>query len=163
MLLLVQNQQASAPHSANNSLFNSIHKHEINTIVRQEMFSVHGNIYIKNIFVEIYIKYKCKNPDRCVFTLLMSKFCGLRSLCRTFRLWQNANPLNNWYLKGSMNSLRQSQSRRNKCKYLENKSYRNDLTTSRSISPFRLSKYFLRSWSQCSNTKVSFLSLCSTS
>ena len=38
-----------------------------------------------------------------------------------------------------------------------------DLTTSGSISPLRESKYFFRSWSQCSNTNVNFLSECSTS
>lgn len=38
-----------------------------------------------------------------------------------------------------------------------------DFTMSGSISPLRLSKYFLRSWSQCSKTNVSFLSECSTS
>lgn len=42
-------------------------------------------------------------------------------------------------------------------------SYINDLTTSNSISPFKLSKYFFKSWSQCSNTNVNFLSLCKTS
>ena len=42
-------------------------------------------------------------------------------------------------------------------------SYMKLFTTSGSISPLRPSKYFLRSWSQCSNTRVSFLSLCRTS
>ncbi len=37
------------------------------------------------------------------------------------------------------------------------------LTISGSISPLQLSKYFFRSWSQYSNTSVSFLSLCNTS
>lgn len=41
--------------------------------------------------------------------------------------------------------------------------YKKDLTMSKSISPLRLSKYFLRSWSQCSKTRVNFLSLCRTS
>ena len=41
--------------------------------------------------------------------------------------------------------------------------YKNDFTTSKSISPFRLSKYFFKSWSQCSNTNVNFLSLWRTS
>ena len=36
--------------------------------------------------------------------------------------------------------------------------YINDITTSGSMSPFRESKYFLRSWSQCSKTRVSFRS-----
>jgi hypothetical protein len=67
----------------------------------------------------------------------MSKFCGLRSRCRTLWLWQNARPRRSWYIK--------------------------DFTISGSISPFRLSKYFFRSWSQCSNTRVNFLSLCRTS
>lgn len=53
-------------------------------------------------FEEIYIK-PGKTDHSYAFTLLMSKFCGLRSLCKTFRLWQKANPLNNWYLKGSVN------------------------------------------------------------
>lgn len=44
-----------------------------------------------------------------------------------------------------------------------NGTYRKDLTTSKSISPFRLSKYFFKSWSQCSKTNVNFLSLCNTS
>ena len=38
------------------------------------------------------------------------------------------------------------------------KTYINDITTSGSISPLSESKYFLRSWSQCSKTKVNFLS-----
>ena len=28
----------------------------------------------------------------------MRRFCGLRSLWRTFRLWQNARPFNSWYM-----------------------------------------------------------------
>lgn len=34
-----------------------------------------------------------------LLTLLMSRFCGLRSRWRTFRLWQKARPFNNWYIK----------------------------------------------------------------
>ena len=39
-----------------------------------------------------------------------------------------------------------------------NYTYINDITTSGSMSPLRESKYFLRSWSQCSKTSVSFRS-----
>jgi len=31
-------------------------------------------------------------------TLLMSRFCGLRSRCRTLWLWQNSRPRSNWYM-----------------------------------------------------------------
>lgn len=69
--------------------------------------------------------------------LLIRRFCGLRSRWRTFRLWQKANPRSNCSIK-----LRQ---------------------TLISMSPFRLSKYFFRSWSQCSKTSVSLRSECRTS
>lgn len=69
--------------------------------------------------------------------LLISKFWGFKSLWRTLWLWQNASPRSNCSIKL--------------------------LQTAISISPLRLSKYFLRSWSQCSNTSVSFLSECKTS
>lgn len=69
--------------------------------------------------------------------LFMSKFCGLRSRWSTLWLWQNARPRSSWYMKL--------------------------FTTSKSMSPFKLSKYFFKSWSQCSKTRVSFLSECSTS
>ena len=69
--------------------------------------------------------------------LLINRFCGLRSRWRMFLLWQYDKPRNNWN--------------------------RNDLTTSGSMSPLRESKYFLRSWSQCSNTNVNFRSECRTS
>ncbi len=69
--------------------------------------------------------------------LLMRRFWGFKSRWRTFLLWQKARPLSSWYMS--------------------------DWTFSLSISPLRLSKYFLRSWSQCSKTKVSFLSECNTS
>lgn len=72
-----------------------------------------------------------------ILALLISKFWGFKSRWRTLLLWQNARPRNNWYIKL--------------------------FTTSRSISPFKLSKYFFRSWSQCSNTSVNFLSLWRTS
>lgn len=107
-------------------------------------------------------------------TLLISKFCGLRSLCNTFLLWQNANPRNNWYLKEDKNLVRKIAYILNvinthiyiyinKIKEIIAILYKKDLTTSKSISPFKLSKYFFRSWSQCSKTKVNFLSLCNTS
>jgi len=96
--------------------------------------------FIKMYMSTITLVYKCLQHNRLhvvQLTLLMSKFCGLRSRCNTLWLWQNARPRRSWYIK--------------------------DFTTSGSISPFRLSKYFFRSWSQCSNTRVNFLSLCKTS
>lgn len=86
----------------------------------------------------------------------MSKFCGLRSRWRTLWLWQKANPRSSWYL--SIHKLSVFEHLSSRVVY-----YMKDLTTSGSISPLRLSKYFFKSWSQCSKTSVSFLSLCKTS
>ena len=44
------------------------------------------------------------------------------------------------------------------CSVCDCETYMKDMTTSGSMSPLRESKYFLRSWSQCSNTSVNFLS-----
>jgi hypothetical protein len=40
-----------------------------------------------------------KCPQNFNITLLINKFWGLRSLCKTLLLWQNARPLKSWYLQ----------------------------------------------------------------
>ena len=103
-------------------------------------------------------------------TLLMSRFWGFRSRWSIFLLWQYDRPRNNWNLRKTwlitnllnnekFNFNFQNASNQKK----QERTYMNDFTTSGSMSPLRESKYFFRSWSQCSNTKVNFLSECRTS
>lgn len=96
----------------------------------------------------------------------MSRFCGFRSLWRTFRLWQKARPFNSWYMNdcigerektrvegqnnhGAVNyTLRKmllTPGRQSKCQY--GIGFSLTFTVSGSRSPLQLSKYFFKSCS----------------
>lgn len=106
----------------------------------------------------------------------MSRFCGLRSRWRTFRLWQKARPFNNWYIKDWKERIKTALSDTSNIKNVIKRcsppplpwfipfraSYRfkktnQTLTISGSKSPLQLSKYFFKSClnenhSTCHNT-----------
>ncbi len=68
---------------------------------------------------------------------LISKFCGFRSRCSTRWWWQYARPVRSWYKK--------------------------DFTIVWSMPPSHTSKYFFKSWSRYSKTRVKYLAVCTTS
>lgn len=91
---------------------------------------------------------------RISLTLLMSRFCGLRSRCRTLRLWQNASPFSSWYMN-DCGTTHNCYPNAHSVVYDVTLKRARTLTISGSRSPLQLSKYFFRSCRMKKNTKQS--------
>lgn len=86
-------------------------------------------------------------------TLLMSRFCGLRSRCRTLRLWQNASPFSSWYMN-DCGTTDNCYPNAHSVVYDVTLKRSRTLTISGSRSPLQLSKYFFRS---CRMKKITII------
>lgn len=66
---------------------------------KSNLIIYYSHILRKPATLSINNEYSISSTSGHLLTLLMSRFCGLRSRWRTFRLWQKARPFNNWYIK----------------------------------------------------------------